>query len=426
MTIALDRPAIDLNAAFTLERRAQIAEALAAPDRAVAAAAEHNADIDRRIAEGKIVPLGGDRYRVNQPGSWDDGEVWTLQRKTVGAEQLMVVLPEHGLDTSTGQVALYTRTPAWHGLGTVIPAGLTGISEVLAAGGIDYEVSKRPVQYRNPLTGDLQTLPNQFVTVREDTGAGLGVVGKGYEVFQSYSVFAFLHELLGTSEVVCESAGALRDGAKVFVTLRLPEMVTIDPEGINDQIVPYIAAINSYDGSGQARVIVTPWRIECGNTERFAVRDAVTSWGVRHTRNGLDRIEEARRTLRLASDYFESFAREERALAETAITIKQFEDLVQTVWPAPDAAIAQSAHTRHDNLRASVAALWTSNSGQLGMTAYAAERAVTEYLDHHSAIRPSGSLKGKFAAARATAMLEGDRDDKKAKAHKQLLTLVRR
>lgn len=418
--------ALDLNAAFTVERRQQIADALAAPDRAVAAAAEHNADIDRRIAEGKLTPIGGDRFRVNEPGSWDNGEIWTLQYKTVGAEQLRIVLPEHGLDTSTGQVALYTRTPAWHGLGNVIPQGLTDITEVLAAGGIGYEVSKRPVQYRNPLTGDLQTLPDQFVTVREDTGAGLGVVGKRYEVFQSYSVFSFLHELLGTSEVVCESAGALRGGAKVFITLRLPETVTIDPEGINDQIVPYIAAINSYDGSGEAQVVVTPWRIECGNTERFAIRDAQTRWGVRHTRNGLDRIDEARRTLRLASKYFEAFAREEQALAETAITLTQFEDLMQQLWPAPDGAIAQAAHTRHANLLGDVRNLWTANSARLGNTAYAAERAVTEFLDWKSAIRPSGPLKGKFAAARATAMLEGDRDDKKSTAHKQLLTLVRR
>lgn len=418
----------DLNAVFTAERRREIAEALAAPEKALAAAAAHNADIDRRIAEGKLVDLGNGRYRVEDPGSWDNGEIWTLQYKTVGEEQLRIVLPEHGLDMSTGTAALYTRVPAWHGLGTVVPEGVSDIYEVLRLAQIDYEVSKRPVQYRNPLTGDLLTLPDQYVTVREDTGAGLGVVGKKYEVFQAATVFSFLHELLATSDVVAESAGALRGGSKIFITLRLPETVTIDPEGINDQIVPYIAAVNSYDGQGQAQIVCTPWRIECANTERFAIRDAHTRWGVRHTRNGLasERINEARRTLKLASQYFEQYAREEQALAQTRITLQQFEDLMLELWPAPDGAIAQAAHTRHANLIGDVQALWARNSTRLGNTAYAAERAITEYLDHHAAIRPTGSLKGKFAAARATAMIEGAQDEKKAKAHKQLLTLTHR
>ena len=51
---------------------------------------------------------------------------------------------------------------------------------------------------------------------------------------------------------------------------------------------------------------------------------------------------------------------------------------------------------------------------------------VTEFADWKSDIRPTGSLKGKFAAARATAMLEGSKDDLKKKAHHKLLQLATR
>lgn len=122
----------DLNAAFTAERRREIAEALKVPERAREAAAQHNADIDRRIAEGKLVPLGDGRYRVEDPDTWDNGEIWTVQYKTVGAEQLSIVLPEHGLDMSSGAAALYTTTPAWHGLGNVVPGGTKDIHEASA------------------------------------------------------------------------------------------------------------------------------------------------------------------------------------------------------------------------------------------------------------------------------------------------------
>lgn len=419
---------IDVNEAFAAERATQISDALSAPERAAEAARQHNADVQRRIADGKMVPIGGDKYKVVDPGSWDDGEVWNLTLRDVegAANAVSVVLPEHGLDESTGRPALYTRVPAWHGLGSVHLEGLTSVYDVLKAAAIDFEVSKRAVQYRNPLTGALETLPNQYVTVREDTGAGLGVVGERYEVFQSNTVFSFLHDLLGTSDVVCESAGALRGGAKTFICLRLPEAVTVDPEGINDEVIPYIVAINSYDGSSQAQVIATPWRPVCGNTERFAVRDAHTRWGIRHTRNGLDRIDEARRTLKLAGKYFEHFAAEEQALAETRVTMADVDRLIQELWPAPDGAKTQAALTRYANHVGAVKALWTPNADRLGNTAYAAERMITEFLDWKSEMRPTGPLKGKFAAARATAMLEGGQDEKKAKAHKHLLTLTNR
>jgi phage/plasmid-like protein (TIGR03299 family) len=419
---------IDVNEAFAAERAAQISDALSAPERAAEAARKHNANVERRIADGKMVPIGGGKYKVVDPGSWDDGEVWNFTLRDVEGEAnaVSVVLPEHGLDETTGRPALYTAVPAWHGLGTVVPGGLTSIYDVLALGGIDYEVSKRPVQYRNPLTGELETLPGQYVTTREDTGAGLGVVGERYEVFQSNTVFSFLHDLLGTSDVVCESAGALRGGARIFICLRMPETVTVDREGVNDAIVPYIVALNSYDGSGQAQVVATPWRPVCGNTERFAVRDAVTRWGVRHTSGGLDRIDEARRTLDLASKYFEHFAAEEEALAQTRITMDEVQKLINDLWPAPDGAINKAAQTRYVNHVNDVLKLWDSNSARLGSTAYAAERMVTEFSDWKSEIRPTGSLKGNRAAARATAMLEGSKDDLKSKAHKRLLTLTNR
>jgi phage/plasmid-like protein (TIGR03299 family) len=400
-------PAADLNAAFAAERRGQLQ-----------AAADRRADIEARIADGRLVPLGNDRFRVNDPGSFDNGEVWTLTNGQV--------LPQHGLDTTTGQVALYTRVPAWHELGTVIPDGTSDIDQVLKLGGIDFEVTRRPVLYQNSLGGPTKVLADQFVTVRQDTEAGLGCVGARYEVFQNRDIFEFLQDLVASNEVIWESAGALREGRRVFVCLRLPETVTIDAAGINDQIVPYIAAINSHDGSSQAQVVATPWRIECGNTERFAVRDAYTRWGVRHTRNARDRVAEARRTLGLSVRYFQVFAAEEEALARTEVTITEFQQLVEQLWPAPAEDAPKRTKTHHSTRLDTLTGLYAANSQRLGQTAYAAERAVTEYADWRSPIRPTGSLRGRNLAARATAVMEGSNDDVKARAHRQLLTLTRR
>jgi phage/plasmid-like protein (TIGR03299 family) len=400
-------PTIEVNERFAAERTSQIQ-----------AGADRAADLARRIAEGTLVPIGGDRYRVDDAGSYDNGEVWTLRDGEV--------LPQHGLDTTTGKVALYSAVPAWHELGTVVPGGTSDIDEVLTLGGIGFEVIRRPVLYQNTLTGPARVLADQFVTVRQDTGAGLGVVGARYEVLQNWQVFEFLQDLVATDEVVWESAGALREGRRVFVSLRLPHTVSIDAAGVNDQIVPFIAAINSHDGSSQAQVVVTPWRPVCGNTERFAVRDAYTRWGVRHTRNARDRIAEARRTLGLSVQYYEAFAAEEEALARTDLSIAEFHQVVEALWPTPEQDAPARTRTRHADRMDTLRGLYEQNSATLGRSAYAAERAFTEYTDWKSQIRPTGSLRGRNLAARATAVLEGSNDDVKSRAHRQLLTLTRR
>jgi phage/plasmid-like protein (TIGR03299 family) len=395
---------VDVNTAFAAERADQLQAATA-----------RRAAFDRRVAEGKLVPLGGGRFRINDPGNWDNGEVLIQQNDGQ-------ILPQHGLDTSLGQAALYSSAPAWHQLGNIVPGGTSDVNKVLTLGGIDFDVLRRPVEFRQSPSGLYQQLPDHFVTERNDTGAGLGVVGGKYEVLQNHDAFAFLQDLVDRYDVVWESAGAVRGGRRVFISMRLPDTVTIDAGGIADQIIPFIVALNSHDGSSLFQVVVTPWRPVCRNTERFALRDANSRWGVRHTRNARDRIEEARRTLGLSVKYFDEFAAEEEALARTELALADFHQVVDELWqPVVNDA---SIRTRNNHQRRvdELTALYTENADQLGATAYAAERAITEFADWKQGIRPTGSLRGNNLAARATAVLEGSNDDLKNRAHRELLT----
>jgi phage/plasmid-like protein (TIGR03299 family) len=398
---------VDVNSAFAAERADQIQ-----------AAADRQADFDARVADGRLVPLGNGRFRVNDPGSYDNGEV-LIQR---GGQ----ILPQHGLDTSLGQVALYSSVPAWHELGNIIPGGTADVEQVLTLGGIDFEVFRRPVEYRNRVDGPGLILADQFVTVRQDTEAGLGVVGSKYEVLQNRDAFAFLQDLVDRHDVVWESAGAVREGRRVFISMRLPNTVTIDAAGVNDQIIPFIVALNSHDGSSLFQVVVTPWRPVCRNTERFALRDAHARWGVRHTRNARDRIAEARRTLGLSVRYFEHFAAEEEALAQTELALTEFRQVIDDLWEPPADDATTRTRNSHGRRKEELTNLFNANAQRLGSTAYTAERAITEYADWRKAVRPTGSLRGNNLAARATAVLEGSDDDLKSRAHRRLLTLVRR
>ncbi|MFG3710957.1 DUF932 domain-containing protein [Micromonospora sp. NPDC047730] len=399
---------VDRNEAFAAERREQLE-----------AATQAQANFDQRLADGKLRNLGNGRFQVTDPGSWDDGEI--LLRNNLGQ-----IMPQHGLDETTGSVALYTTTPAWHGLGNVVPGGTADIDTVLKLGGIDWEVRKRPVLFQEELGGPTRVLPGKFVTTRGDTHAGLGVVGEKYTVFQNRTQFEFLQDLAASRKLIWESAGAVRDGRRVFVSMRLPESLVIDEGGVADEIIPFVAAMNSHDGSSKFEIVLTPWRPVCGNTERFALRDAVARWGCRHTTNAQERFEQARETLGLSVAYYEEFVAEETALAQTDLAIDEFHKVIDDLFGTVDEDASEKKRKKHEARKNVLTDLFTTNAERLGNTAYAGERAITEFLDHKVSIRPTGSLKGKFAAARATAVMEGDRDEAKNKAHKRLMLLVRR
>ncbi|WP_371872088.1 DUF932 domain-containing protein [Phytohabitans houttuyneae] len=147
---------------------------------------------------------------------------------------------------------------------------------------------------------------------------------------------------------------------------------------------------------------------------------------MRHTRSGRDRIAEARRTLGLSVSYFDRFAVEQEALARTDLALAEYRRVVDDLWPAPADDASTRAKNWHQRRTDELVGLYAANAARLGATAYAAERALTEYADWRQVIRPTGSLRGNNLAARATAVLEGGNDAVKSRAHQRLLTLVRR
>lgn len=422
MTITATEAPLSLNQQFTNTRNAQIRAAYEGRARAEAANAARAKDWDARVKDGRLIPLGGGQFRVNETDSWDNGEILVLRQTAVGP----LILPQHGLDESKGSVALYSREPAWHLLGNIVPGGVTDIDQVLRLGGIDFTVGVKPVQFSPDGGTTYMTMPDKFVTYREDTNAGLGVVGKIYTPFQNRMSFEFLQDLVVKYDVVWESAGALREGRSTFVCMRLPEDVVIDADGVNDVIRPYVVALNSHDGLTKFRCIVTPWRVECANTERFALRDAHASWGVAHTTNGPERLAEARKTLKLSVKYFEEFAREEEALAQTELAIDEFHAVIKEIWEVPAADAKDNERKAYSDRAARLHHMYDEQAKTLGRTAYAAERVFTEWTDWKRPVRPIRSLRNDVLATRATFAMEGLEDTTKNKVHRQLMLRVRR
>lgn len=428
------KPTTDVNAQFATEKLAQ----METQRRELSGEAQNErreltlASMRARVEKGEV------SERQNADGSvtftalqgWDRGETWNVSKAKL-VNPNVVIEANHGLETGrNGEISLYLNGmngPAWHSFGNVIPGGLSETEPVLKAGGLWFDVEKFADTYTNPVTGETETMPGAFKIHRMDTGVALGRVGNIYNPVQNREAYEMLSELIGLG-MVCESAGVLEGGAKVFVSAEIPTPAVIDPNGIADQIRQFLVIMNSHDGKGQVTGVVTPWRVVCGNTHRFALRDAAAKFQIRHTKNAMNKIAQAKEALGHTVEYFAEYVAEETELVQATFGHDELDALIKDIYemkPGKNGEISKRAVTISKNRTETLHELFEVEAARNGRNAYAAQNAVTGYVDHFAELRPRGDLKGNPLAALGNAILNGDNDEPKERAHRKLLQMVR-
>lgn len=198
----------------------------------------------------------------------------------------------------TGQHSFFSvKERAWHGLGQVVDTYPTS-AEALKFAGLDFEVLKRPNSHQLD-DGAFYTSKRSFFTYRTDTGAILGDrLGAEYEVVQNRDAFSFFDSIVGGDGIFYETAGALGDGERIFITAKLPDYIKV---GNDDLIEKYLFLTTSHDGYGSIMAAFTPIRIVCNNTLNAALQNCSNSVKIRHTSNVKDRLNQAHRVLGISN-----------------------------------------------------------------------------------------------------------------------------
>ncbi|GLY98837.1 DUF932 domain-containing protein [Actinoplanes sp. NBRC 103695] len=324
----------------------------------------------------------------------------------------------HELETfANGQTAFASaRLSAWHQLGTVTDDCMTAeqvMSKALLGG---WEVRKIAVQGIELTTKGVTKVdcPDKYMTVRTNpvTGATeyLGIVGDDYTTVQNEQVAETLNLLVDESGAHFETAGSMRKGKSVFVTMKLPQAMTV--AGVDDLDL-YLAATTSHDGTASLRLDATPVRIVCANTQRLAYSRSRASYTFRHTSNITSKIAEARQALGLMWKAFAAFETEAEKMINEALTMGEFEKIVAQLWPVADDAsdtAKNNAKQRTATLRYLIRDADTQKA--IKGTRWAGFQAVTEYLDHFA--------PAKTDVARATRALTGAGADLKSRAFELL------
>lgn len=219
-----------------------------------------------------------------------------------------------------------TRKPVWNGLGTDI-SDCRSVSEALEKSGLDFSVYQTGViteePYPIPLTG--------FKANIKDDGTPLGIVTNKYKLVQNADAFAFLDSLVDEG-MKFERAGGLQNGRKVFVLARMPDKYIISGESIS----PYIVFINSHDGSGSIKVLMTPIRMICFNMLNLALNNTIRSWSAIHSGDIAYKLEDAKNTLRRADKYMEELGTTIEELKQQPLSDAHVLNLVDTLIPTND------------------------------------------------------------------------------------------
>ncbi len=167
----------------------------------------------------------------------------------------------HQIETHHDQAAaIFARTDPWHRLGVTVRDRAFTAEEAMTLGHLGgWDVRKAPLT-ATVLTDDGVTTLDApgFATIRDNPFTGrpevLGVVGAGYQTLQNEDHAEFLNHLADQSGAIFDTAGSLRGGRQVFLTMRLPQSLGV---GGLDEVDLNIAALNSHDGTGAFQLLLT-------------------------------------------------------------------------------------------------------------------------------------------------------------------------
>jgi phage/plasmid-like protein (TIGR03299 family) len=328
----------------------------------------------------------------------------------------------HEIDFSKGYAAMFSvLVPVWHQAetGAKVLAYHPTVEEALHEAGLDYPVIKVPTLRVLP---DGTTVQNTlaYSTVRGDTGAELGMVGKDYTPLQNTDALRVFQPLLDSGHAVIETAGALRGGADIWVMVawnlnkfsaQVQRVFGEEPRG--GALLPYSLITNNHNGRRNVIGLDTTVAVVCANTLGMALSGAQVrnteeregqlngnAFAVRHTSQVKEKLEEQATALwsqRVAT--FDLIAAQYAVLQRTTLDAGAFARTVLDVaapdprlhkgWN-PEARLANVVLDRWATKRATITRYWTDGTGHTGdHSAWEAYNGLAEVLDHDTELFPT-------------------------------------
>lgn len=276
------------------------------------------------------------------------------------------------------------REVPWHRKGTIVKEALTAAQAITAAG-LDWEVTVEPLFRAGSKSGFFEV--PWLATVRQDTGATLGIVSKRYCPVQNHELFTFFDRVVDPKEgAFYETGGSLLGGRRVWLLAKVPGDFYVP--GVEDDLVQnYVLLASSHDGSLCVLAKHTPVRVVCWNTLGMALRGYTQRQvSIKHTTNAVAQLREAHKVLGLATKRARELQKAVTALTSVKMNSKLLQHALKTIFPSTVEVEGQPPSTKAVRHRETVMELYEVGAANIlkGMrgTGWAFYNAVAEYADH--------------------------------------------
>jgi len=277
----------------------------------------------------------------------------------------------------------YAGDTPWHRLGTKVEGLLTS-HEAIKAANLDWRVEIGPLH-----TPDGDLINGFHRTYRTDNDLTLGVGAfTRYRVLQNSEAFGFMDELVGEHLAMFETAGSIKEGRQVWTLAKLPEHITVGDE---DTIEQYIVISNTHDGTGCVTIKPTPIRVVCNNTLTWALGLGGSQFKIRHSKNMMDKVGDARDALGIINENFIELGGLYQDMLNRDLTDEEYQNFIIEVVGM------NIEKTRGKNLYDKIEEIYTNDPtnqvGGMSGTLWAGYNALTYWVDHERGVKADGTRR---------------------------------
>ena len=260
----------------------------------------------------------------------------------------------------------------------------TKIDAALKACGLGFEVEKRPLFF-GP---DMKKISDKFATVRTDREGYMGIVGKGYEICQNDTAFAFADYI---DDKLKFTRGGLTYSGLCWVVGQLPAIKIL-----GEDYVPCVVLQNSFNGKFKVRA-----NIVALNTSNYAqfnlgLHGVTNTIAIRHTASLPSRMKQGQDTLVGIREYMDGLRKAAEKYASIKLDKGQIEMLLEVLFPIRESMSEKVKMNVLKNRKELLACFNDAGNKTHWGNAWGLIRAYADFITHSSGKNTKTKFERKF------------------------------
>lgn len=273
------------------------------------------------------------------------------------------------------------RTSTFSSIGTNV-AEYSSSLDVLNAAGLNYNVIKTPIYFRNSEGKDIE-YKDKAVTINEATGKPLGVVSQKYEICQNRDAFSFIDYIGSDCDTFEYVKAGQTDKGLVYIIAKIG-----DVNILGDSITPYIIFQNSHDGLGSVKATISPLRIVCQNQFNVSFRQSPNTVRIVHSAQADSKIITARTAMKDIATYMNNFEGTAETLATKRITNDKVIEIFNEVFKYSPEKMSNKQIQNFETSRAEFFNCYLADdNANFKGTAWGVINGAADYLTHKPSVR---------------------------------------